>query len=518
MIMILLFNCSCRNIDPPQQSTWKASRDTTSLVHQPFAVYQLPIRTGVPIRNPSSLMMAPGDRLFGCNLSGEVFSLEDTDQDGLLDHAKLFCDVKAVGLRTPTSVAFRDGKIFVGTASEIRTYQDLDGDYVADTSFTFLADVPFSDHPYEYTSALTFDPDGNLYCALTTDSWNAGASPDPNKYRGAILRISPDGTRVERMAIGIRSVHGMAFNQDGDLFFVDNQGGQNPTEELNVLVENAFYGYYPTKYEAGLHAQAPILSLTTEVAPSQIQFHQESGQEYLYIAFYGPGEYWSRGGLAKIALDRDGQGDYVAEEIPLVTHLGKLSGLVINQRHEIYVSQVGKTDYWYYPIADQEGGIYQLIPDARINTKPFRKREITYVGDQVLELGEKLFAERACKACHAVDGKTELLGPNLKNVGQAYSRTELLEEIEYPSRRIKPGMSPTKITTVNNEVFFGRVVQQSSDEVQLMLVGNAIKTIPTTEIVKTELEAASMMYEGLLVDLDTSQVDALLDYLIAQSD
>jgi glucose/arabinose dehydrogenase len=73
-------------------------------------------------------------------------------------------------------------------------------------------------------------PDDHLYAVLTTDSWNAGAAADPEGWRGALLRIRPDGKTAERFANGLRSVSAMAFDATGELFFIDNQGGGNRTE------------------------------------------------------------------------------------------------------------------------------------------------------------------------------------------------------------------------------------------------------------------------------------------------
>ena len=491
--------------------------DTSVLIHEPFSVIKLPITHGVEIWNPSVLVLGPENRIFGCNLTGEIWSLRDRDGDGLEDDAQLFCNVTADGLRTPAGLAWKNWDLYVGLAQQIRVYRDTDHDLVADTSFVFFDDIPFSDHPYEYTSALAFDREGWLYCVLTTDSWNAGASPDPLKYRGSMLRISPDGDEVERVATGLRSVHGLSINRAGDVFFVDNQGGQNPTEELNHLTKGAFYGYNASKYGDPDSIADPVLSLQTEVAPAEIEFFNNDGnEEILWIAFYGPGEYWQRGGLAKVSLVRQDDGSYEAVEMPVVSKIPKLSGLVIKPTGEIYAAQVGKTDYWYQALDSVDGNIYRIIHHPQAEITPFVSEPIQRPDSSSLARGASLFIDRACNACHALDGKTELLGPNLKNIGQVYSRKEILEEIREPSKRMKPGMAPTKVTTVDGDVFLGRVIRQNQEEVCLMLIGNQIKKIPVTQIQYSELHSKSMMYEGLLAGLESDEIDDLIDYLVAQ--
>ena len=136
--------------------------------------------------------------------------------------ALLYCNVKDFGLRSPAGLAHRGDTIFVGTAQQIRAFLDEDRDGKADTSWVFFDDIPNSEHPYEWTCGLNFGEDDWLYVVLSTDSWNAAPSPDPKKYRGSILKISPNGKHVEQVVTGIRSVYDMDFNGDGDLFFTDN--------------------------------------------------------------------------------------------------------------------------------------------------------------------------------------------------------------------------------------------------------------------------------------------------------
>ncbi len=519
IIFLIAFSCQNKHDhDSSMVENISDYLDTSILAHEGYGVVKMPITGGVEIWNPSVLALGPEGRIFGCNLTGEIWSLRDRDGDGLEDNAQQFCNVTEDGFRTPAGLAWKGWDLYVGLAQQIRVYRDLDHDFVADTSFVFFDNIPFSDHPYEYTSALTFDREGWLYCVLTTDSWNAGASPDPLKYRGSMLRISPDGDEVQRVATGLRSVHGLSINQAGEIFFVDNQGSQNPTEELNHLSRGAFYGYNTPKYGDPDSITEPLLSLKTEVAPAEIEFFGDGNEEFLWIAFYGPGEYWQRGGLAKVSLTRQDDGSYEALEIPVVTKLPKLSGLAIKTTGEVYVAQVGKTDYWYQATDSVDGHIYRIIEQPQAKVTPFISEPVQRSDSSTLARGASLFVDRACNACHALDGKTELLGPNLKNIGQAYTRMEILEEIKEPSKRMKPGMAPTKITTVDGEVFLGRVVMQNQQEVHLMLIGNQVKKIPTAEIQSSELHPQSMMYEGLLAGLESEEVEALIDYLLAQGD
>lgn len=145
---------------------------------------KLPIEKGIQISNPTQIALGPDSILYAANNTGEIYSLQDTDGDGLEDMARLYCNIKDYGLRSPSGFSFRGDTIYIGTAEGISAFLDLDRDGKADTSWLFFNDIPTSAHPYKWTSGMGLGPDGWLYFALTTDSWNAGASPDPQGYRG----------------------------------------------------------------------------------------------------------------------------------------------------------------------------------------------------------------------------------------------------------------------------------------------------------------------------------------------
>jgi putative heme-binding domain-containing protein len=484
-----------------------------------YAVVKLPVKTGVKVWNPVQIVRGPDNVIYAANHTGEIYSLIDTDGDKLEDHALLFCDVRDQGLRSPASMVFKGRDLYVGTAQEVRIYSDADGDRKADQNRSFLKDIPHSEHPYEWCSGLTFAPDGSLYLVLTTDSWNAGASPDPEGWRGSILRVSPDGSRVERFATGVRSVASMAFNGN-DLLFMDNEGGGNPTEELNVALRGHFYGHNPEKFD-NPPITKPVYDLKTEVAPAGMEFNAANndfggtGGE-LFVAFYGPGERWNRGAIGRLQLTRQNDSTYIVKEFPVAKGIAKVSDLTFGSNGDLYVAHVGKTDYWYQAVDSVEGAFYRLIYAPWVKPSPVETvSERISASESTLELGRDLFARAACSACHSVDGKTELIGPNLKDIGHVYSREELLEEIKAPSLRIKPSMIASRITLKSGEVMLGRIVSSDEQRIRVMIVGNRIMDIPKDNIQQEEFTKTSLMYEDLLHGMSDEEVDALLSYLIS---
>lgn len=512
---------ACKDLKPELQSYSQLYVDTTVTTYGPYIPIKLPIHKGVKISNPIQLSQGPGDLIFGANQTGEVYALIDSDGDGLQDSTALYCNVADFGLRSPSGIAFRGDTVYISTAQQIRAFLDTNKDGKADTSWVVFENIPESGHPYEWTSALTIGPDGWLYCALATDSWNAAPSPDPHGYRGSILRISVDGKVVERLATGVRSVYGISFSNSGDLFFTDNEGGGNPNEELNLLVKDGFYGHNPSKYSHD-SVVIPAFTLSTELAPSGIQFNKTDNDfggsgGNLFVGFYGPGERWNRGAIARIEVIRGSDGRYTFNEIP-VADLPKISDIEFGNDGSLYAARHGMADYWYNAVYENQGAIYKLVYDPEYTTfSATRKAPSAAISPNSVEAGKQLFAEAACLGCHQVDGTTELLGPNLKNIASQFSRTELLEEIMNPSARIKPSMMGQRIIKKDGQVLLGRVVSSGEKEISVMLVGNTVIQVPRTEISETEVVKESLMFEGLLTGMSETDTEALLDYLVSLS-
>jgi len=313
----------------------------------------------------------------------------------------------------------------------------------------------------------------------------------------------------------------MGFNQYGDLFFTDNEGGGNLKEELNLVRKGGFYGHNPNKYPGHDSAIAPVHALQTEMAPSKIEFNG-TGNDFggaagdLFVAFYGPGERWTRGGVGRIRMEHQQDGSYLYKEIA-IADIPKLSGLAFAKDGSLYVAHHGVTDYWYNSVNKESGGFYKLVYDPSLKDKPARTRKLNTgnLSANSIEAGKHLFAQKACLACHAPDGSSELLGPGLPGIGNRLSREEILEEIEYPSRIIKPSMGAMRITKKDGKVLLGRVVNADEKQISLMLVGNSIVQIPRNEIAKTEAEKKSLMYEKLLNGMSSKEINSLLDYIIS---
>jgi putative heme-binding domain-containing protein len=261
----------------------------------------------------------------------------------------------------------------------------------------------------------------------------------------------------------------------------------------------------------------PDFDLQSEVAPSAMEFNSESNDfggaaGNLFVAYYGPGERWTRGAVSRVMMEKNDDGSYAFNEYT-IADVPKLSDLAFSKEGHLYLASHGQADYWYNSVLPQQGGFYKLVydPTSKVAGNYVRPKPEKIFSKNSLDMGKQLFAEQGCLGCHQVDGKTELLGPNLKDVSKYYSRAEVLEAIAKPSAQIK------RITMKDGQQYLGRVINANEKELQVMLVGNSIITLSRNEIEKSEDEMKSLMYEGLIRNMPEDKVNALLDYLMSLS-
>jgi putative heme-binding domain-containing protein len=501
----------------PDRGVIEKFRDRTIYLHGRFAAVKLPITNGVKVWNPAAIACSPEGVVFVANFTGEICTLHDSDGDGLEDTATLYADVRKDGLRYPTSLAFRGRELFVATTQEIRVYTDTDGDGVADQSRAFFRDFPFTLHRFDWTFGLCFDREGSLFFNLSTDAYSPTPAADPKGWRGSILRLSPDGQQVERFATGLRFSYGMAFNPEGDLFFTDNRGGENPVEELNVAVRGGFFGQNPSKFPGHPRARTALLSVRYGVAPTALAFNAP-GNEFgatggdLFMACWGPDWHFNRGSIVRVRLLRQPGGEYRAQEFLFAHEVPKVTALAFGANGDLYATLFGREAPGHQPSPKADGAIYRFIPAAWVEPGAAIRSEYPFVkGDTAA--GGKIFEERGCAACHTLDGRDEMLGPDLNGLGEIYSAAEVLNLIRNPSESIKSGHETQEVTTTDGEVLLGRMKGSSAEEIALVTVGNRLIRVPRSKIASERTLPTSLMPEGLLNGLSEKQTNDLLAYL-----
>jgi putative heme-binding domain-containing protein len=236
-----------------------------------FTVEELPVK----VTNLNNIEYAPDGRLFAAGYDGRFHLLRDTDGDGLEDKLDTFSGETSDNY--PLGMVVKDGMPHALLSDEIVRFRYSDGDGVPDQRETVakgwddpkLRDDPALMHRrVDSAMALAAGPDGSWY--VTMGSANPGNgywqkaegdiwSPDavktgkpaysPDKRRGCLLRISPDG-KVEQLSSGLRYIMSLQWDRHGELFATDQEGATwlpngNPFDELLHLQTGRHYGFPP---------------------------------------------------------------------------------------------------------------------------------------------------------------------------------------------------------------------------------------------------------------------------------
>jgi len=184
----------------------------------------------------------------------------------------------ATGLQEPLGMlAEADGSLLVMQRAELTRLKDTDGDGSADDYETVFDDFGMSGNYHEFSYGPARDAEGNLFIVLgiasngapmaaeirgefseigqvdfkgmtTSETWGKNRGPAGRmyarvKWRGWVLKLSPDGKTMEPYASGFRSPNGIGFDAKGRLLITDNQGDWRPTSPLYDVRQGGFYGH-----------------------------------------------------------------------------------------------------------------------------------------------------------------------------------------------------------------------------------------------------------------------------------
>jgi len=525
----------------PSREVIVAHVDPKVKVHGSYSAVQLPITRGVTLHNPATIACGPDGAVYVANYTGEIYRLRDRDGDGLEDAAEPFVDIKdygrdlpadtsrpserGPGLRYPTGLVVRDGWLYVATTQEIARFRDRDGDGQADQYERFASAWPYTMHRFDWTMGLRVGPDGWFYTNVSTD-YLRDPSPDPRHLRGSLVRISPDGKTVERFAGGLRFAYDLAFNAKGDLFLTDNQGGGNPTEELNHAIAGGNYGHNPRGTDRPVTPRGPLLELRHGAGSAGLEFNPPGNQYFgptagdLFVAMWGHDGAWHQGTILRVELRRQPQGGYRAVEHVFAEGPPKVVDLAFASNGDLYVARFGIEGKGHtpYPSAPM-GNVYRFIStpwrpaETQEDDEPNPLLRAADHGDPTA--GRRIFEQKACETCHSIDGSSSKLGPDLGTAGRTFDRKALLDSIADPSANIKTDYDTHFLADTSGRTLSGRLIGIDRTSVRLMVPGNRTVEVPRDEVEQLEQSPTSLMPTDLLTGLTGAQVDDLIAYLLS---
>ena len=221
----------------------------------PHAITSAPGFKGVQLPLPQSIMptamtVLDDGRLAFTSLKGHVYIASDTDNDGIEDKLTLFEE----GLASPYGIIQDGDSIIVSHKPELLRLRDTNGDGRADKREVFATGWGYNDNYHDWTCGIARNSKGDLFVGLGSDYAQKRRPRDFSRWRGKVLRISPDG-KVHPFSHAFRYPTGLAIDSHDRLFGTDNQGVQNTFNELNHLRDGVHYGV-PKHFEEDLKVDA----------------------------------------------------------------------------------------------------------------------------------------------------------------------------------------------------------------------------------------------------------------------
>ena len=175
-------------------------------------------------------------QLYVCTRRGEVWKIVDP-YAGAAEAAGF--SLFAEGLHEPLGLGIKDGAVYVTQRGELTKLTDRDGDGRADR-FESVCTWPLSGNYHDYSYGPKFLDNGNMLLTFNL-SW-VGRGASLVKWRGWMVQVTPEGELLP-MATGMRSPAGMGINQEGDIFYSDNQGDWVGSGRITHIEEGDMAGH-----------------------------------------------------------------------------------------------------------------------------------------------------------------------------------------------------------------------------------------------------------------------------------
>ncbi len=199
-----------------------------------YQIITLPTPEGVELEVGGVALMPDGS-LAVCTRRGEVWKVENPYMFG--SSKPVFTKI-AEGLHEPLGLNYIDGKLWTTQRGEVTILLDDDKDGLIDR-FQQYYQWPLSGNYHQYSYGPEITKDGKKLFTLNLDWIGHGSSL--TKWRGWMFTLDDTG-KMEPWATGLRSPAGFIVNNEGDIFYSENQGDWVGSGRVTHLEKGDFAG------------------------------------------------------------------------------------------------------------------------------------------------------------------------------------------------------------------------------------------------------------------------------------
>jgi putative membrane-bound dehydrogenase-like protein len=221
--------------------------------------------------------------------------------------------VFAEGLYAVFGIESLGSQVFVVNTPHLTLLEDADRDGRAERRETLVeglgpaprAGSGFNDH---VVSGVCLGLDGRLYLSVGDKGIPRARGRDGSEISlrgGGVVRLRPDGSRLEVLATGTRNHLDVVLDEQGEMFVLDNSDdGLGWWTRLAHVVEGGYYGY-PFDYGGHPERMLPCIADFGGGAPAGGLFYGESAWPLAYRGSFFWCE-WGKGSIERFELARDG--------------------------------------------------------------------------------------------------------------------------------------------------------------------------------------------------------------------
>lgn len=199
-----------------------------------YELVSLPVPQAIQLE-VGGMTFLPDGRLVVATRRGDLWSVENPYATSpSRPHYKQI----AGGLHEPLGLTYTGGIFYTHQRGELTRLIDLSGDERIDR-YEAVATWELAGNYHEYSYGPLIFPNGDLFVTLNL-AW-VGQGKSLAEWSGWALRVTPNG-EVTPFAAGMRSPAGLGMNAEGDIFYVENQGGWVPAGRVSHVERGDFLG------------------------------------------------------------------------------------------------------------------------------------------------------------------------------------------------------------------------------------------------------------------------------------